>query len=34
VNASRILDRLMAAELAEPDIWLRQDYRQAFICIG
>ena len=34
VNACRILDRLEAAELAEPDIWFRQDYRQAFICVS
>ena len=34
VNVRRILDRLEAAELAEPDIWFRQDYRQAFICVS
>src|SRR5215471_13894137 len=30
----RILDRLEEAERAEPDIHLRSDYRQAFICVS
>lgn len=34
MNACRILDRLEKAELSEPDIWFRQDYRQAFICVS
>jgi len=34
MNACRILDRLQKAELSEPDIWYRQDYRQAFICVS
>jgi hypothetical protein len=34
VNASRILNRLEEAERSEPEIWLRQDYRQAFICVS
>jgi hypothetical protein len=34
VNACRILDRLEEAESSEPDIHLRSDYRQAFICVS
>lgn len=34
MTASRILDRLMEAEMSEPEIWFRQDYRQAFICVS
>ena len=34
LNACRILDRLEEAERAEPDIHLRSDYRQAFICVS
>ena len=34
MTADRILNRLQKAELAEPSIWLRQDYRQAFICVS
>jgi hypothetical protein len=34
MNACRILDRLQKAELSEPNIWYRQDYRQAFICVS
>jgi hypothetical protein len=34
MNACRILDRLQKAEFSEPDIWFRQDYRQAFICVS
>jgi hypothetical protein len=34
VNACRILDRLEEAERSEPDIHLRSDYRQAFICVS
>jgi hypothetical protein len=34
VNACRILDRLEGAEKSEPDIHLRSDYRQAFICVS
>jgi hypothetical protein len=34
VNACRILDRLWEAERTEPDIHLRSDYRQAFICVS
>jgi hypothetical protein len=34
MNANRILDRLEEAERSEPEIWLRQDYRQAFICVS
>ena len=34
MNACRILDRLWEAERSEPDIWFRQDYRQAFICVS
>jgi hypothetical protein len=34
VNACRILDRLWEAERSEPDIHLRSDYRQAFICVS
>lgn len=34
VNACRILDRLQKAELSEPDIWFRQEIRQAFICVS
>lgn len=33
MNACRILDRLEKAELAEPDVGFRQDYRQVFICV-
>jgi hypothetical protein len=31
---TRILDRLWEAESSEPDIHLRSDYRQAFICVS
>jgi hypothetical protein len=34
VNACRILDRLWEAEKSEPDVHLRSDYRQAFICVS
>ena len=34
MTAARILDRLEKAERAESDPWLRQDYRQAFICVS
>ena len=34
MNACRILDRLWEAEGAEPDIHLRSDDRQAFICVS
>jgi len=34
VTADRILDRLQKAELAESDVWFRQDYRQASICVS
>lgn len=34
MNACRILDRLWEAECSESDIWFRQDYRQAFICVS
>jgi hypothetical protein len=34
MTTGRILDRLEQAELAESDVWLRQDYRQAFICVS
>jgi hypothetical protein len=34
MNASRILNRLEEAERVEPDIHLRSDYRQAFICVS
>jgi len=34
MNACRILDWLQTAELSEPDIWFRQDYRQAFITVS
>lgn len=34
MNACRILERLEEAERSEPDIWLRTDYRQAFICVS
>jgi hypothetical protein len=34
MNLGRILDRLTAAELAESNVWFRQDYRQAFICLS
>jgi hypothetical protein len=30
----RIMARLIQAEAHETDIWLRQDYRQAFICVS
>jgi len=33
VNACRILDRLEEAERSEPDIHLRTDYRQSWICV-
>ena len=34
MNACRILDRLWEAETSEPDVHLRQDYRQAWICVS
>jgi hypothetical protein len=34
MTAERILQRLRKAELAEPAIWLPQDYRPAFICVS
>ena len=34
MNACRILDRLWEAEQCEPDVHLRSDYRQAFICVS
>lgn len=34
MNVGRILDRLQKAEMAESNIWFRQDYRQAFVCVS
>jgi hypothetical protein len=34
MDACRILERLQQAEMSEPDIWFRQDYRQAYICVS
>lgn len=34
MNACRILDRIEEAERSEPNLWLRTDYRQAFICVS
>ena len=34
MRLDRILDRLWEAERSEPDIHLRSDYRQAFICVS
>jgi len=34
MDACRILDRLEEAERTEPDIHLRSDIRQAFICVS
>jgi hypothetical protein len=34
MDACRILERLQQAELSEPEIWFRQDYRQAYMCVS